>query len=112
MGLTVSVNGIAAVVHEGLGSNGTFIATGVPIHASVPGALTTLTATARDALGNEASTSIEVHFDAPPAGSPTLAAISRDGQDARIGTELTRRSRSESCGGTVSPSPASSSPSR
>ena len=57
MGLTVTVNGIAAAVDSGIGTNGTFFAPAVPLNA---GGSTTITATAQDFAGNIAVTSITV----------------------------------------------------
>ncbi|HYO14985.1 MAG TPA: hypothetical protein VE685_17465, partial [Thermoanaerobaculia bacterium] len=49
LGLAVSVNGVPASVGLGVGSDGTFVARGVPLRSGEP---TVLTATATDALGN------------------------------------------------------------
>jgi len=45
------------IVDEGIGTNGTFLAQGVPL---LPGASNLITATAVDALGNQRETSVNV----------------------------------------------------
>lgn len=78
-GLRVDINGIEAVVDVGIGTNGTFIATGVPLG---PGGTVELVAVASDILGNASSTSISVERDI--ASGPRMSTIDGDRQVARI----------------------------
>ncbi len=73
----VAVNGVEAQV-----SHRTFVATGVPL---APGS-NTITALARDAVGNFDSTSVTILREATPG--PRIAAVSGDGQSGRIGQTL------------------------
>ena len=80
-GLTVQVNGVEAVVDVGIGTNGTFLARGVPL---VPGQPTVLTATARDVLGNERSAQLSVTRGEIPAGAPRMELVAGDHQMNRV----------------------------
>ncbi len=82
-GLEVVVNGQQAQVDIGIGTNGTFQVTGVPLAAGTP---TLLQATATDAAGNVRTTEITVQFD--PGGGDTLTVISGDSQTGDVGTTL------------------------
>lgn len=80
-GLTVQVNGVQAEVDIGIGTNGTFLARSVPIAAT---GLTTLTATAHDALGNLNVTEIDVTRGVIAQDAPRMAIVSGERQTAQI----------------------------
>ena len=77
MGLTVTVNGIPAIVDVGIGNNGTFLASSVPLSDS---ASTVITATATDELGNAIRKEIAVAHAAVPADAPRMTVVSGNGQ--------------------------------
>ena len=83
LGLTVEVNGIPAIVDVGTGTNGTFLAQGVPLEAS---GATVIEAVARDARGNTSSRRIRVTRAAPDG--PVLELFAGNGQEAAVQTEL------------------------
>ena len=80
LGLTVDVNGIAAVVDPGIGTNGTFTITGVFLEQGIP---TVITAQATDAVGNAASASISLTVK--QAGGDQIETVSGDGQAGEVG---------------------------
>ena len=82
-GLEVEVNGQAAVVDIGIGTNGTWELSGVPL---LDGAPTLLTVTARDVLGNTSTKTIAVSY-VPPAGN-SIAISAGDGQVGDVLQEL------------------------
>ncbi|GFO81511.1 MAG: hypothetical protein A49_11380 [Methyloceanibacter sp.] len=84
-GLTVTVNGISAVVDEGVGNNGTFFAPNVPLTAGQPNVLQVV---ATDALGNTRTKQITVTQAAIPANSPLMTIVSGNGQTAMAMTVL------------------------
>jgi len=79
LGLTVDVNGVPAEVDPGIGNNGTFLAPAVPLEIDGP---TLLVATARDAVGNVATTQILVRRETPEG--PRLESTSGNGQVADV----------------------------
>jgi hypothetical protein len=81
MGLTVSVNGIAAIVDVGIGNNGTFLAHNVPLLDGQP---TVIVATATDALGNSTQEQVIVTRTPIPAGVPYMEVVSGNGQSGPI----------------------------
>jgi hypothetical protein len=83
MGLSVTVNGVAAIVEEGIGTNGTFLAAGVPLAIGA----NTVTATATDAVGNVKTASITVNR-VDPTGQPVIVGVSGDQQTAAVHAEL------------------------
>jgi hypothetical protein len=85
MGLTVSVNGVPAIVDVGIGNNGTYLAPNVPLSADDP---TVLTATATDAAGNMVSKSITVERITISDRAVRMEAVSGNGQTAAIHTLL------------------------
>lgn len=80
LGLTVSVNGIDAIVNVGIGTNGTFVAGDVPLNLGE----NTLIVTAIDALGNTVDESITVTRVGIPVGAPQMSIFSGNGQDGSI----------------------------
>ncbi|MBL8879059.1 MAG: hypothetical protein JNG88_08055 [Phycisphaerales bacterium] len=80
-GLTVTVNGITAIVDEGIGNNGTFLAQNVPLPNTGPN---NVTATATDAAGNQTTRTITVTRIEIPAKAIRMAAVSGNGQTARV----------------------------
>ncbi len=85
LGLTVTVNGVPAVIDIGQGTNGTFIATDVPLNLNGG---TQLQATAADILGNEAHKHVNVVQLSIPDSVPSMVAISGDGGEGQIETVL------------------------
>ncbi|MEM7309392.1 MAG: hypothetical protein AAF682_22105 [Planctomycetota bacterium] len=85
MGLQVTVNGVRAEVDVGVGTNGTFLASDVPIDPDQP---TVIEATASDALGNTRTEQITVSHMTIPAGTLQMFPVSGNGQTAEIETEL------------------------
>ncbi len=83
MGLDVTVEGVPANVHVGVGTNGTFDIPNVPL---VTGGPTILQATATDAAGNSQTVSITVQFEAPVGIH--LEAISGDFQSGPVNQVL------------------------
>lgn len=83
LGVTVTVNTLAANVDLDGGEYGSFERRDVALAAST----TTLTVIARDVLGNQVSKSISVK-KATVTGFPTLALTSGDGQSGVVGSEL------------------------
>ena len=81
-GLQVDVNGVAAEVDIGSGTNGTFLATSVPL---VLGA-NTITATASDQLGNTATAFISVIRS--ELTGPRISVLSGNDQSAQTNSEL------------------------
>ncbi|QDU66737.1 hypothetical protein [Engelhardtia mirabilis] len=79
-GLSVTVDGVPAVVDRGFGSDGSFWLDGVVLDPFAP---TQIEVVATDAVGNESTTSATVVFQ-EPAGF-TLAADGGDGQTAVAG---------------------------
>lgn len=79
LGLTVAVNGIAATVDSGVGTNGTFEASGVPLKI---GAVTDIEVIATDALGNQSTASGSV-MQIPPTAA-RIEAVSGGGQSAKV----------------------------
>ncbi len=84
-GLMVSVNGVRAEVNMGLGTNGTYFASGVPVNA---GSTTQIQVSATDVLGNNTLESITITHVTPPPGSATIEFVSGDAQTAQGQTEL------------------------
>lgn len=84
MGLTVTVNGVAAEVDVGIGNNGTFERKAVPL-ALGPN---TFTAVATDELGNSVSRRITVTRAAIPADVPTITVVSGNGQKGVVHQSL------------------------
>lgn len=82
MGLNVTVNGLAANVAIGIGTNGTFERAGIPL---VIGA-NTITAVATDTLGNTTTKSINVTRVVPTGA--TLQIVGGDLQSAQVQTTL------------------------
>ncbi len=80
MGLTVTVNGVAAEVDVGIGTNGTFERQAVPLALGN----NVLTATATDALGNTSSRSITVSRVHIPTNAPQMGPVSGMGQTTQI----------------------------
>lgn len=81
-GLSVTVNGRAAVVNPGIGTNGTFDAGGVPLAMGA----NAITVVATDAVGNQTTRMITVTREVPTG--PTLTEVSGGGQQGRVGAEL------------------------
>ena len=84
MGLNVTVNGIAAEVIVGIGTNGTFEASDVPLTTGS----NTITATATDIHGNTTMHTVTVEKIDIPTGSPAMVALAGDLQTAQVNTEL------------------------
>lgn len=86
MGLEVTVNGIPAIVESGIGTNGTFLASGVPLGAA--GMATAISATATDAAGNSFTTA-PIHVTRiDTAGVAFMSLVSGNGQQSQIHTAL------------------------
>ena len=83
-GLFVTVNGVAADVDVGFGTNGTFLARDVPLIVADPAEPTVLTVIATDALRNTTTRFVSVTRIPVPAGSPTLVVVSGDGQSGPV----------------------------
>ena len=86
MGLTVSVNGITAIVDVGIGNNGTFLASDVPLEDESP---TVITATATDELGNSNTRQITVDRLNIPADMPSIGVVSGNDQSGPVNQILT-----------------------
>ena len=84
-GLEVLVNGIPAIVDVGIGTNGTFLAEGVPLSKGTP---TVLTAAATDVLGNSAQSSVTVSAIDIPPDLTRIAVVSGSGQVGPIHESL------------------------
>lgn len=84
-GLTVSVNGVPAVVDRGIGTNGTFFAAGVPLNDT---GATALIATATDALGNGASAEISVTQTAIPPNAARMEVSGGNAQHGAVHSQL------------------------
>jgi hypothetical protein len=84
MGLEVLVNGVAAEVDVGIGTNGTFERTGVPLANGE----NQITATAMDILGNQSSHSITV--TRVPATGATMSIVDGNNQTGMVGSTLTK----------------------
>jgi len=84
MGLNVTVNGQSANVIVGIGNNGTFEKTAVPLAMGT----NVITATATDQLGNTVSRQVTVNRVAIPPDAHRILVISGNAQTARIGTVL------------------------
>ena len=85
MGLTVTVNGVAAIVDSGIGSNGTFLALDVPLAL---GAATEIVATAIDALGNAATDTVTVSRAEVTPDASLIEIVSGNDQSAPVGAQL------------------------
>ena len=83
MGLTVTVNGVAAAVDVGIGTNGTYFAPAVPLN---PGAVTDLVVQAQDAFGN--TTVKQVSVSQADASGASMAVTAGNAQSGAVGTEL------------------------
>lgn len=81
MGLTVVVNGIAAEVDVGIGTNGTFLAQNVPLNLSTP---TIISAVATDELGNTRTREISVLQVQIPPDAPRMTVVSGNRQEAVV----------------------------
>ena len=85
MGLTVTVNGVPAIVDVGIGNNGTFFAPSVPLTVAEP---TLISVSATDELGNLTNRAITVtHVEIEP-GTPRMVVVSGNRQEAPIQTVL------------------------
>ncbi|NOT00531.1 MAG: hypothetical protein HOP29_07875 [Phycisphaerales bacterium] len=80
LGLTVTVNGQPAIVDAGIGTNGTFVRSSVPLAMGA----NAITAVAMDALGNTRQRMVTVTRIAVPANMPQMAAMAGNGQMERI----------------------------
>ena len=85
MGLTVTVNGVPAIVDVGIGNNGTFFAADVPLTLDTSNILE---ATATDELGNSITKQILVTQVAIPPDAPQLQVLSGNAQTGQVGTVL------------------------
>ncbi len=85
MGLTVTVNGIEAVVDIGIGTNGTFFAESVPLLQGQP---TLVQSIGVDGVGNSASAAVTVTLVEVDEGAPFMTAISGNGQNGLVDTQL------------------------
>jgi hypothetical protein len=82
-GLSVTVNGIAAIVEVGIGTNGTFLAKNIPLE---PGPTTRIEALATDVLGNVGQASVTV--ERPKGPGARVAEVMGDCQTAMVGELL------------------------
>ncbi|MFQ5504974.1 MAG: hypothetical protein ACE5F1_09295, partial [Planctomycetota bacterium] len=83
MGLQVKVNGIAATVNEGIGTNGTFEALNVPL---VLNQANEIVAVAKDELGNTSTAKITV--TRVPLTGAQMSVLSGNNQKAKVNTLL------------------------
>jgi trimeric autotransporter adhesin len=83
-GLSIEVAGLPGSVYPGIGTNGTFVVSDVPLDVG----LNVLPVIASDALGNEQMGSVEITRIAVPEGSPTLKLLAGDLQAGPVGQEL------------------------
>ncbi len=81
MGLAVTVNGVPATIDIGIGTNGTFFLSNVPLSLGVP---TLVEAIATDELGNQATQQISVTRVAVGPGETELIAVSGNTQSAEV----------------------------
>ncbi|MEM7262428.1 MAG: hypothetical protein AAF488_10600, partial [Planctomycetota bacterium] len=79
-GLAVSVDGLAANVNIGIGTNGTYERGGVPLEMGE----NSIVVEAQDELGNSRIASVTVYREEPPAGVPQLSLSSGNLQEARV----------------------------
>ena len=84
MGLEVTVNGANANVIVGIGTNGTFERTGVPLTVGA----NTISATATDELGNSVSKQVTVNRVVIPDDAHKIVALSGNSQTGEIITVL------------------------
>jgi hypothetical protein len=84
-GLQVVVNGITAAVDIGIGNNGTFFVSDVPVTPNVP---TILQATAMDVLGNTNVAEVTVLVTPVSVDQPALVAIGGNEQSAPVETPV------------------------
>ena len=82
LGLTVTVDGVQAVVDVGIGTNGTFVLPAVSLANVGP---KTITVVATDVLGNSVQRSVTVTRVEIPAGVPRIEVVSGNAQSAQIG---------------------------
>ncbi len=86
MGLTVTVNGVNAIVDVGIGNNGTFFRPSVPLALGD----NAIIAVATDVLGNTRERQINVTRVEIPPDAPQMVAVSGNGQVAQMGTLLSQ----------------------
>lgn len=84
LGISVNVNGIEAEVDIGMGTNGTFALTDLPLEYGA----NVITAEATDIVGNSKTVDITVTRVEIPADAPLMMVISGNGQSAPIHTLL------------------------
>ena len=87
-GLQVSVNGIAATVDIGIGTNGTFFLPSLSLAGAPAGQPFTIQAQASDSLGNTSTAQIDVVPTSPPTGLPQMSIVSGDAQTGTVGSTL------------------------
>ena len=83
-GLSVVVNGLQANVNPGIGTNGTFELSDLPLSIGQ----NIISATATDAAGNIAVSDVTVVRQAVPKNLPTLVVVSGDQQSSVVNGEL------------------------
>lgn len=86
-GLSVRVNGRAAEVNIGIGTNGTFFLPGLVLDAS---SLTPIEVIATDSVGNTITKSISVRRLAPDPDAARMTIASGNNQNGRVHTALAR----------------------
>ena len=85
MGLEVTVNGAAAIVDVGIGTNGTFFLQSVPLAMGSP---TVIEVVATDELGNSVTQQITVEFVEIPPDMPRMEVISGNAQTGAVAEVL------------------------
>lgn len=83
LGLRVDVNGVAAAVTAGVGTNGSFSITGLPLVANAP---LQIVATASDMAGNQHQHAVTVTWQ--PVTGNVITALSGNYQEGRVGSLL------------------------
>ncbi len=83
LGVTVTVNGVAANAEVGYGGNGSFERRNIAFGTGT----TVLTVIAKDGLGNQVTKNVSIK-KATTSSVPSLSLISGDGQSGTVGTEL------------------------
>lgn len=85
LGLSVTVNGVPAVVDVGIGTNGSFLAEAVPLN---PDAVNELIVVATDPLGNSTTQTVAVRRQSPETGQPLLQRVRGNAQEGFVDRRL------------------------
>jgi hypothetical protein len=84
-GMKVFVDGAPALVNPGIGINGNYFLSGIPLNQNSP---TSIEIVAQDILGNGRSKVLTVQKLQPPAGFATIEVVSGNNQSAKVEATL------------------------